>query len=203
MNRVTHAAGYAALLFFVLAAMLFGAMARAGTSGFSHGAYPLAWLGADGVSGAGWFNFCGLVLPGLLAAIALWPLRTVLPHSAHWTARIGTQLVMLSALAFAAQGMLPLDLEHPDGVASGLHALAWTAWCLAFCQGALMLAWGVRAAQPRSRSVAICALAGIAVPLLAFVAPLWLPNAFAQRVAFLLWFGWVVWIGRIPSLSRA
>lgn len=203
MNRAARAAGHAALLFFVLGAGIFGARAAAQANGFSHRTYPLAWLGADGVSGAVWFNLFGFLLPGLLAAIALWPLRAALPQDARWAARIGAQLVMLSAFAFAAQGALPLDLEDPDGVASGLHALAWTAWCLAFCSGALTLAWGLRSRQPRPRIIVMCALAGIAVPLLAFAAPLWLPSAFAQRVAFLLWFGWVAWIGRVPSLSRA
>lgn len=203
MNRVARAAGYAALLFFVLGASIFGAMVDAQVNGFSHRTHPLAWLGADGVSGAEWFNLFGFLLPGLLAVIALWPLRTALPHDARWTARIGAQLVMLSAFAFAAQGLLPLDLQDPDGIASGWHAFAWTAWCLAFCSGALMLAWGLCCAQPRTRIVAMCALAGIAVPLLAFAAPLWLPNAFAQRVAFVSWFVWVAWIGRIVSLSRA
>lgn len=203
MNRVMRATSHAALLIFVLSAGIFGVWARARVSGFSHGAYPLAWLGADGVAGAGWFNLCGFVLPGLLAAVALWLLRDTMPRDAHWSARIGVQLVLLSALAFAAQGMLPLDLEDPDGVASGLHALAWTGWCLAFSSGALMLAWGMRTARPQPRIVAMCALAGIVLPLLAFAAPLWLPNALVQRVAFVLWFAWVAWIGRAPSLSRA
>jgi Protein of unknown function (DUF998) len=203
MNRVARAAGVAALLLFVSCAGIFGAMASAQAKGFSHRAYPLAWLGADGVSGADGFNLFGFLLPGLFAAVALWPLRIMLPADARWTARIGAQLVVLSAFAFAAQGLLPLDLEDMDGVAGGLHAFAWTAWCLAFCPGALMLAWGVRTTQPRARIVAVCVLAGIAVPLLAFAAPLWLPSALAQRVAFLLWFVWVAWIGLMPSISRA
>jgi Protein of unknown function (DUF998) len=208
MNRAARMAGHAALLFFLLCALTFGAMAGAQARGFSHWTHPLSWLGADGISGAGQFNLFVFVFPGLLAAVALWPLRSVLPEDARWTARIGAQLVMLSALAFAAQGLLPLDLEDPDGIASGLHALAWTAWCLAFCSGALLLAWGLRTAQryPRivvPRIVVTCALAGIAVPLLAFAASPLLPNALAQRGAFLLWFVWVAWIGRVPLLSRA
>lgn len=201
MSRIV---GYAAMLAFATAITVFGMAPSMLDQGFSHRTHPLAWLGASGVSQAAWFNLCGFVLPGTLAGSALWLLRSRLPGDARLSARIGAQLVMLSAFAFAAQGLLPLDLEDPDGVASGLHALAWTAWCLAFCSGALMLAWGLRSARPHPRIVAMCALAGIAVPLLAFAVPLWLPSALAQRAAFLLWFGWVAWLGRMmPSLSRA
>ena len=203
MNRATRMAGGAALLTFIVAAAVFGAMFNADDGGFSQRTHPLAWLGAQGMARATLFNLCGFVLPALLAAVALWPLRPALPADARWSARIGAQLVLLSAIAFAAQGMLPLDLEDMDGAASGLHAAAWTAWCLSFTAGALALAWGLRGNPPHSGIPTICAIVGSIVPLLAFVAPLWLPNAFAQRAAFLLWFGWVAWIGRIPSLNRA
>jgi hypothetical protein len=182
--------------------MIFGAMARSRGGVFSHGAFPLAWLGADGMPAAGWFNFCGFVLPGVLAAVALWPLRATLPSDAPWTARIGAQLVFLSALAFATQGLLPLDLEDPDGIASALHASAWTVWCLAFAAGAMLLAPGLRAMRSRMHLVAICALAGAAVPLLAFVAPLWWPGALVQRVAFVLWLLWVAGLGWVLPFNR-
>lgn len=203
MNRTVRMAGDAALLIFIAAAAIFGAMLDAGDGGFSQRTHPLAWLGAQGVPRATMFNLGGFALPGLMAAVALWPLRPALPAGARWSARIGAQLVLLSAIAFAAQGVLPLDLEEMDGAASGLHAAAWTLWCLSFCAGALALAWGLRGMPLRPGFVVICAFAGSIVFLLAFVAPLWIPNAFAQRVAFVLWLGWVAWAGRIPLLSRA
>ena len=203
MNRSSRMAGDTALLMFIVAAAIFGAMFDAGDGGFSQRTHPLAWLGAQGVARATLFNLCGFVLPGLLAAVALWPLRPALPADARWSARIGAQLVLLSAIAFAAQGVLPLDLQDMDGAASGLHAAAWTIWCLSFTTGAFALAWGLRGNPPHPAIPMICIVAGSIVPLLAFVAPLWIPNAFAQRAAFVLWLGWVAWAGRIPPLSRA
>ena len=203
MNRSVRMAGDAAVLLFIAAAAIFGAMSDAGDGGFSQRTHPLAWLGAQGVPRATMFNLCGFVLPGLMAAVALWPLRPALPVDARWSVRIGAQLVLLSAIAFAAQGVVPLDPEDMDGPASGLHAAAWTVWCLSFCAGALALAWGLRGMTLRHGAVAICAFAGLIVFLLAFVAPLWIPNAVAQRAAFVLWLGWVAWAGRIPPLSRA
>jgi hypothetical protein len=203
MNRGTRMAGDAALLMFIAAAAVFGAMFDAGDGGFSQRTHPLAWLGAQGVARATLFNLCGFALPGILAAVALWPLRPALPAGARWNARIGAQLVLLSAIAFAAQGLLPLDLQDMDGAASGLHAAAWTMWCLSFSAGALALASGLRGTRSGPGVVAICAFAGSIVPLLVFVAPWWLPNAIAQRAAFLLWFAWVAWTGRTLSLNRA
>lgn len=203
MNRTVRMAGDAAMLIFIAAAAVSGAMFDAGEGGFSQRTHPLAWLGAQGVPRATMFNLCGFALPGLMAAVALWPLRPALPADARWSARIGAQLVLLSAIAFAAQGMLPLDLQDMDGAASGLHAAAWTVWCLSFAAGALALAWGLRSNPPNRGIPMICLIVGSIVPLLAFVAPQWIANAFAQRAAFVLWFGWVAWAGRIPSLSRA
>ena len=204
MNCYARMAGHTALVIFVVSAAMFGAMFGENIGNFSHRTHPLAWLGAGGVPRAMLFNLCTFLLPGVLAAVALWQLRPALPPGTRWSARIGAQLVVLSALAFAAQGVLPLDLENPDGTAGGLHAMAWTAWWLAFNAGALALAWGLRKTVTMCRFfAAITALAGLVIPMLAVLAPLWIPNALAQRVAFLLWFVWVVWAAGCPRPQRA
>lgn len=204
MNCYARMAGHTALVMFVVSAAMFGAMFGENIGNFSHRTHPLAWLGAGGVPRAMLFNLCTFLLPGVLAAVALWQLRPALPSGTRWSARIGAQLVVLSALAFAAQGVLPLDLENPDGTAGGLHAMAWTAWWLAFNAGALALAWGLRKTVTMCRFfAAITALAGFVIPMLAVLAPLWIPNALAQRVAFLLWFVWVVWAAGCPRPQRA
>ena len=204
MNPYARMAGHAAFAIFIASAAIFGAMPGGDSGGFSHRTHPLAWLGAHGVPRAMLFNLCAFLLPGVLAAAALWPLRPALPPGTRWSARIGAQLVVLSALAFAAQGALPLDLEHPDSTAGGLHAVAWTAWWLAFSAGALALAWGLRqTATMRRGFVAIGALAGLVIPILAVLAPLWIPNALAQRVAFVLWFVWLVWAAGSPRSRLA
>jgi hypothetical membrane protein len=187
---------------FIVSATISGAVRGAETSpllrGFSHLTHPLAWLGADGVPGATLFNLCVFIMPGLLAAVALWPLRSALPLHASWPARIGAQLVVLSALAFAMQGFFPLDLDDLDDPSSTLHATAWTAWWLVFSAGALSLSAGLLRLPLRSGVAMISALSALAVPTLALLAPLWIPNAIAQRGAFLLWFGWVAWISYRP-----
>src|SRR5690606_40951172 len=87
--------------------------AAAGWEGYSHARHPLALLGSALVPAPGWFNAFGFVLPGLaLAATALW--RWIGLGAAHWPLRIGMLLVAISALAFAAQGLVPPGPERRD-----------------------------------------------------------------------------------------
>jgi hypothetical protein len=193
MSRYARLAGHAALWGFVGAAAVFGALPAADSIGFSHRTHPLAWLGATGVPTALWFNLFVFALPGMLAAFALSPLRGALPTNARWSARIGAQMVLLSAFAFAAQGLLPIDTEHLDGFASGLHGVAWTLWWLAFSAGNLLLAWGLRGMRNGGdREIAFWAAQ--AVPVCALLAEALMPVAVAQRLAFLLWLAWVLWV---------
>ena len=175
-----------ALLVFVAAAVGFGIA----SPDFGHTRHPLALLGALGEPHALAFNLLGFVLPGTLLAWLAWSLR-----GAHaepgWRVRIGLQLVLLSALCFAAQGLRPLDptdLMAPD---SRLHAVAWMLWWIAFVPGALLLApQAGRAGLP----VALLVL------LLVLGAGSLLPAPLAQRLAFLLWFGW--WLLAARALNR-
>lgn len=202
MNPLARAVSLLAIALFIVSATIFGTRRAAGSDDalheFSHLTHPLAWLGADGIPHATLFNVCGFVLPGVLAAVALWSLRSALPRCASWPARIGAQLLVLSAIAFALQGVLPLDLDNPDGSASAVHAMAWTAWWLVFSAGALALAGGLLRVSRRSGVVTMCALIALAMPALVLLAPLWIPNAVAQRAAFLLWLGWVAWVSNKP-----
>jgi hypothetical protein len=140
-----RAAAAAAGLVFVLAVLLSGA----GLDGYSHRVLPVGVLGAHAVAHATAFNYAAFVLPGALAAWLAWHRRGLLPASAGWPARLGTGMVLLSALAFALQGLLPLDLGNLDGRASRLHAAAWTLWWVAFVPGALLLALAANRAGPR------------------------------------------------------
>lgn len=189
-----------ALILFAAAAIVFGWQPWAAAIDYSHRTHPLSWLGANGVPGGMWFDALAFVLPGALAAAALWPLRDALPAVTGWSARIGARLVLLSASAFAAQGLLPIDIDDLDGSASGLHGIAWTLWWIAFAAGNVCLAWGFR----RLRDLSDCEIASIAaqaVPLCALFAQTVMPIALAQRLAFVLWFLWIVWIaGRYRRL---
>ena len=164
--------------------------------GYSHREFPLAMLGAQGVPRALAFNLGAFVVPGALAAIAMWRLRTALPADARWPARIGVQLMTLAGIAFAAQGLLPLDPGDVGAASNGLHALAWTLWWIAGTSGAALLAWAAPARPVRL----VAAVVSIAVPLLAL--PSW-PGAlaaFAPRAAFV---AWLLWVALAPRLSRA
>ena len=175
----TRAAPVLALLSFTVAAGIFGALSPA----FSHRVHPLALLGAHGEPMAWAFNALGFLLPGGLLAWQALRLRARMALAA-WAERIGMQLALLSALAFAAQGALPLDPYNLLAPASRLHALAWTLWWVAFVPGALLVA--ASSPQRRASGSAI----GVLVPLFALFGALAMPAAVAQRIAFLLWFGW-------------
>ena len=193
MNIDSRWFGHAALWVFVASALVFGAMPGAEANGFSHATHPLAFLGALGMPSAWLFNSTAFGLAGALAAVALWPLRDALPAPLPWAARIGAQLVLLSAVAFAAQGLLPIDPNDLDGLRSGLHGSAWMLWWLAFALGSASIAWGLR----KRRDPAWCLramLAAQAVPVCALWADAAIPAAIAQRLSFLLWFAWVAWV---------
>jgi hypothetical membrane protein len=178
-----------ALLLCVAAAVGFGMASPE----FSHLRHPLALLGARAEPHALAFNLLGFVLPGLLLAWAALRARRAM-GAAGWGGRIGTQLVLLSALAFAAQGLLPLDPYDLNAPASRLHALAWTCWWVAFVPGALLLASSLRGG--RAVGIALALL----VPGFALFAADAMPAALAQRVAVVLWFAW--WLALGAALPR-
>jgi hypothetical membrane protein len=179
-------AACAALLLFVVALLAFGAM----LDGYMQSVHPVSLLGAQGIPRAMWFNVCGFVGPGLLSAFVAWRLRESLPAGVAWPARIGARLVLLSALAFVAQGIWSLDPADLESNASRVHATLWTLWWVAFVPGAWLHAWGLR------RRGGWRWLAGLAIGTLLLVAALFadglLAPALAQRLAFALWFAWMI-----------
>ena len=180
MNTVASRLAAAAVLICACALFALGAQLE----GYAQALDPVALPGARGVPGALLFNAMVFALPGLLLVLAGWRLRAALPAGATAAARIGTMLVLLSALAFAAQGLLPLDFERLDGDASRRHATAWTAWWIAFAAGASLLAVAARALRPAS------ALALALVLWFGLFAGDAVPAGIAQRIAFAAWFGW-------------
>lgn len=172
----------AALSMFVLALLL----ARIGLPEYAHRLHPVALRGAMGLPWAFAYNLLAFVLPGVALVWAGVHLRST-GADAGWLARIGIVLVQVSALAFAAQGLVPLDPGDAEATASRLHVLAWMLWWIAFVPGASLLALGAR----RGVGFALaCLAAALLVPLLAVLAPIGLWVGIAQRLAFLLWFGW-------------
>lgn len=182
-SKPTRAAAIAAAagLLWLVAQAGFGAALE----GYSQAQHPVALPGAQGVPRALAFNLLALVLPGLLAACSAWQLRTAL-GGAGWPARIGAHLLLLSALAFAAQGLLPLDPQDLDAAASRLHAAAWSLWWIAFVPGALLLALRARAFAVAVLVAAVVVVAGVAL----------LPAGWGQRLGILVWFALFVLAGR-------
>lgn len=153
---------------------------------FSHLQHPVGLLGGAHVPRAAAFNLLGFVVPGVLVAVAATGLRGRLADS-PWSARIGTQALLLSSVAFAMQGLLPLDGRDLDGAGSRLHAASWTAWWLAFAVAAAGMGWGLRAGRQARMGTAFAACA-VATLAFALLGPLVLPAGLAQRLAFAGWF---------------
>lgn len=196
-----HGAVIAALCFLVVLLVFADAL-----EGYSHRIHPVAVLGGRTIPSAWAFNLFGFILPGLLVAWQGWRLREALDHASRpvqWPARVGAQLLQLSALAFAAQGVLPLDLADLDSAASARHAAAWMIWWLAFAVGGALLAFGLRGRVGWRHFVAGTALVAAALPLCALVLPQWVPAGFAQRAGLALWFAWAVGCARRINRSAA
>jgi hypothetical membrane protein len=189
MSRAARFRGVLAALLFAASLLGFGAV----LDGYSQRLHPVGLLGAAGVPHAAAFNALAFVAPAVLAAWQVWMLRAALSADALVSARIGLQLVLLSALAFALQGWLPLDPRDLDAYATRLHATAWVLWWIAFVPGTLLLAFAAWRARPRRvMPFVVHLLAAASVIGLALPAERWLGAGIAQRLAFAAWFGWLV-----------
>ena len=182
--------GRAAALSCALAALVCGAR----LDGYSHALHPLALPGAGGVPGALAFNIAFFIVPGLLAAMVAIGLYGALPRSAGWLPRIGVRMLLLSALAFAARGLFPLDLGDLDGPGSGLHASAWLAWWIAFVAGAPLLAAGLRQARAVALAAAVVMLAAVLVPSTLIAPP------YAERIGLVAWLLWLT-LATFPAVG--
>ena len=187
LTRLLPLAGVLAALVFIGAAAGFGAA----LPGYSQVWHPVAVLGAKGVPHALGFNLSGFVLAGVLAALAALDLRHRLPADAGWPARVGAQLLLLSALGFIGLGVLPLDPEDLHNDASSLHATAWLLWWVAFVPGAALFALGMRGRSGWGPAVIASGVAAGIVLFSALVAVALMPAGIAQRLGYAAWLGWL------------
>jgi hypothetical protein len=185
-----HAALLAAACFLV-AVLGFGLA----LDGYSQRAHPVGLLGARTIPGGWGFNLLAFIVPGVLLAWQAWRLRDALDHHGHRVhavARVGAQMLQLSALAFAAQGVLPLDPTDLHNPVSARHAAAWMIWWLSFAVGGTLLGIGLVRRLAWRHFAAVTLLVAIALPLCALKLPQVLEAGWAQRVGLLLWFAWAL-----------
>ncbi len=193
--RLDRWLGLLAAVVFVLAVAGFGASLE----GYAQARHPVALLGVRGVPHALAFNLLGFVLPGVLAVGVAERLRRRLPATAGWAPRVGSQMLLVAGLAFAAMGLLPLDVDDLHGPASQLHASAWMIWVLGFVAGTLLLGTS-QLRQAQGRALGGLALGcGVLAALAAFALQGVLPAPLAQRLAFACW---AVWLVAVLPLSR-
>lgn len=172
---------------FILAVIGFGAA----LPGYLPLGHPVALLGALGVPHALAFNVLGFVLPGVIAVVVALRLLARVPRTAPWSLRVGGQMLLLSGLAFAAMGLLPLDASDIESRASQYHASAWMVWVLAFVPGAVLAGLGERGLSGGRRLAAVHLAAGVATGLGALVLQMVMPAPLAQRLAFVAWAAWL------------
>ncbi|WP_184126476.1 DUF998 domain-containing protein [Stenotrophomonas rhizophila] len=196
LQRFDPLLGALAAVLFLASVLGFGAL----LPGYLPLGHPVALLGATGVPHAVAFDLLGFVLPGLLAAVVALRLLARVPVTAPWTMRVGGQMLVLSGLAFAAMGVLPLDPTDIQSPASQFHASAWMVWVLAFVPGALMAGFGARRLPGWGRLAALHVSAGLAVLVGAFVLQAVIPAPVAQRVAFVAWAVWLA--AALPVASK-
>lgn len=192
-NKLTSWAGPLAAVVFIVAVVVFGARLH----GYDQLLHPVSLLGARGISGGMAFSLLGFVLPGLLAAIAALDLILRMPAAAPRPLRVGGQMLLLAAIAFAAMGLFPLDVDDIENRASQFHASAWLLWLLAFSAAAIALRFGAGKAsgwRPLSTLTLVCALWVVCSAFLFEVA---MPVAMAQRLAFLAWLIWLAGAARL------
>lgn len=171
MNRISLHAGWLAGVVFLAALLGFGAT----LPGFSQSTQAVDLLGARGAPHAAVWNVLGYALPGLLvAAFAIALQRPLAIAGIGATGRIGGWLLMFSGLAFAAQGLLPLDPRLLDGADSKAHVAAAMLSLLAWLPSALLLPLALRG-RPAWRVAVVAGplLAALAIACLALPPQAW------------------------------
>ena len=185
--KVLAWAGPLAAVVWVVAVVMFGARLE----GYDQLRHPISLLGARGVPGGELFSALGFVLPGLLAILAMLDVVMRMPANAPRSLRVGGQMLLLAGVAFAAMGLLPLDVDDIENSASQFHASAWLLWLVAFCAGAIALRMGAGKASPWRSLATLALVCAIWSACSAFLFQAAMPAAMAQRLAFL---GWLVWL---------
>lgn len=163
--------------------------------GYHHADHPPALLGARGYAGSEAWNVVGFELVGLLSALAVEALyRALRDHGARWMARIGVVLMLVSAIAFIGQGLVPLDIRQSIEAPSNRHHIAiWNVWWQSAATGMLVAGIGLR----HLRAWRTLAWLGLATASLTAAMSMsdfgGVPDGWRQRITLVAWFGWLAW----------
>ena len=187
-------AGWIAPLWFALAVWLAG-----WREGYAPALHSVGDLGAVDAPHAWLFNLAGFIVPGLLLLVfALALERAMARDGAGRGGRLGTGLLMISALAFAAQGVFSFDPSELDGIDSQRHASALAFALLGLMAGAMFVTASVRRlAGWRALAAFGPALAALLLAFLVQPPQAWLPMlegriGHAQRLVLGVYFLWFV-----------
>src|SRR6478672_13378573 len=153
---------------------------------YSHLLHSPALLGAMGMPDAFAWNLLGFVVPGLLATVALQDLHGALrADGTGIIGRVGATVLLLSALAFAAQGLVSLQLGRAlDAGPARLHIAAWMLWWLAALAGFVLLAAG-SLRRPAFAAATLLVAVVMLVALHATALPL--AGGLRERIALAAW----------------
>lgn len=171
--------------------------AAQGLPGYLHARHPIGLLGVAAAPSALVFNTVAYGVAGLaLAGFALALESELMRRGLGRLSRVATGLLLIAALAFAAQGLLPLNPQDLDGPLSRRHAVAHAVALLAWLPSTALLALGL-ASVPSLRGAGLLAAVfalGFGL-LLAWPATHWLPGwaaspGWAQRLVLLIYFLW-------------
>ena len=196
-------AGWIAPVWFALVVWLAGRR-----EGYATALRAMAELGAPDAPHALWFNLAGFIVTGLLLLGFAMALEAAMARAgAGRGGRLGTGLLMVSALAIAAQGVFVFDPSEPDGAASQRHASALAFALLGLMAGAMFVAASVRR-LPGWQALALLgpALAALLLLFLAQPPQSWLPAlegraGHAQRLVLAVYFLWFA-LASLIALAR-
>lgn len=190
-RRGLHA-GWLAGVCFALALWILGRM----QPGHVAARHAVADLGALDMPHAWAWNLAGFIMPGLMLLLFAFALEAAMQREqASRIGRIGTGLLMIAALAFAAQGVLPLDLHDLDGAVSRRHVTALVVALLAQMAAAGLISLALLY-RPGWRLLSLGGAVLAALLLLVLLFPPqqqpWLQGqaGYAQRLVFGIYFGW-------------
>lgn len=178
-DRITAFLGLGASILFFLALAAFGALDPA----YSHSTKAVSELGSVGAANQLSWNVVGFVAVGILLALFGWRLGGGLDdRPAKW-------LLMLFGVSFAATA-IPADMNDLSSAGSTAHILASIAVFL-FWLSALLRLVRIRTRLPGMKLTTTTALALALGSILVRASELLLPGL-AQRISFVVVFGWVV-----------